>query len=238
MDEIEAAPLAEPSIRVLLAIEQEVVRRGYETMIATVRDVHIDVVSEVSGVEGVLAAVASARPDVVIISSSIAQPGAMEIIRQVTGRGSVAVIMTAAHDYYDSELAQAIQLGASAFLPQNFSAQELVEAILAAQAGHAFLPPSAVRRLFDNFLILPTPQAGSVPEQLRCLSTREVEIVRGIGLGKTNREIARWLSVSEATVKTHVTKTLRKLVARDRMHLAQIAWRLGLVPVLPPQTAV
>lgn len=221
---------ARGSVRVVVAMEDELSRRGLKAIISAEPD--IDIVGEVTSGGEVLRAMGASRPHVVIVASDLPPGAGAEFISQITKARSARVIVVGM-GLHDTDLASAIQTGAGAFLPRTFAGHELVGAVRAVAAGGAYLTPSSARRLFDNFMILPTTTLG-VPAELKCLSSREVEVVRAIGRGAPNRLIARELCLSEATVKSYVTTILRKLDVRDRLQLALLSWRLGLVPVTAP----
>src|SRR5262249_54763262 len=135
---------------------------------------------------------------------------------------------------YDLEepLYAALRAGASGFLLKDAKPADLVEAIRVVAGGEALLAPTATRRLLDRFLatdLLPAAPAGSLDQ----LTEREREVLTLLARGASNAEIADLLTVTEATVKTHVSAVLRKLEVRDRVQAVVLAYDLGLVRPRP-----
>ncbi|MER6171725.1 response regulator transcription factor [Streptosporangium sp. NPDC001681] len=218
--------------RILLVDEQEIARRGVCDIVASESD--LEVVGEVRNGRDALPIAACTRPDVVITAAELPDMDGVEVVRALRGSATcseVAVIVIADRDS-DVVLVNALRAGASGFLVRNCRAGEWLNAIYAVTRGAAYLAPPTIRRLIDNFLILPLMQSPeAIPPELSDLSGRELQVVRAVGLGKSNREIARELSVSEATVKSHVSRILAKLNLRDRIQMAALTWWLGLVPL-------
>jgi DNA-binding NarL/FixJ family response regulator len=137
------------------------------------------------------------------------------------------VVMLTTFDYVEY-VYEALKPGASAFLLKDSPAEQLAEAVRVVAAGDALLHPSITRRLIEDFAHRPTPRSGTPPELSR-LSERELEVMRLLAKGLSNREVASDLFVSEATVKTHVAHILTKLGLRDRAQAVVMAYETGLV---------
>jgi DNA-binding NarL/FixJ family response regulator len=142
----------------------------------------------------------------------------------VTGRARVLILTTFDHDEY---LYEATRAGASGFLLKTVSPAELAHAVRVVAGGHALLDPALIRRLLDDFTRL--PPAGTQPQALAGLTARELEVLRLVGRGLSNAEIAARLVISQATAKTHVANILTKTGARDRVRAVVVAYESGLV---------
>jgi DNA-binding NarL/FixJ family response regulator len=212
-------------IRVVLADDQELVRAGFRVLIESAPDV--EVVGEASEGEGTVRVVAQERPDVVLMD--VRMPGmngieATRRIREVEGSGPRVLILTTFD--LDEYVHQALRAGASGFLLKDSSPKDLLDAIRIIHAGDSLLAPSITRRLIEEFTQRPAPTLNS--GALDSLTEREREVLRLVAAGMSNTEIADRLVVSPATSKTHVSRILTKLGARDRAQLVMIAYETGL----------
>ena len=213
-------------IRVVLADDQELVRAGFRVLIESAPDV--EVVGEASEGEGAVRVVAQERPDVVLMD--VRMPGmngieATRRIREVEGSGPRVLILTTFD--LDEYVHQALRAGASGFLLKDSSPKDLLDAIRIIHAGDSLLAPSITRRLIEEFTQRPEPNLNSAAT-LDSLTEREREVLRLVAAGMSNTEIADRLGVSPATSKTHVSRILTKLGARDRAQLVMIAYETGL----------
>jgi DNA-binding NarL/FixJ family response regulator len=129
---------------------------------------------------------------------------------------------------YDEYVYEALKAGASAFLLKDSPQEQLTAAVRVVAAGDALLHPSITRRLIEDFAARPTPRSGTPPE-LKDLSEREVEVMRLVGRGLSNEEIAANLHLSKDTVKTHVGHIFTKLGLRDRIQAVVMAYETGLI---------
>jgi len=180
------------------------------------------------------------RPDVVLICVDVSDATGMETVRRIaadTQSPAVQVMVLSADDGADHAFA-ALRAGAHGFLPLDIEPAELVRAVRIVARGEAFLSPGATRSLI---LELTTQPGQSVPnpEQLDELTAREREVMALAAAGLSNQEIAERLAVSPATAKTHVSRAMLKLCARDRAQLVALAYKTGLVqprntPTAPP----
>ena len=211
--------------RLLLVDDQELVRTGFRLILNAEAD--LDVVGEAGdGAEAVEAARRLA-PDVVLMDVRMPGVDGIEATRRL-GRlagQSPRVLMLTTFDL-DEYVYDALRAGASGFLLKDAPAAQLVDAIRIVAAGDALLAPSITRRLIAEFVRRPLPtDAPALAE----LTPRELEVLKLIAAGLSNREIAAELFVSEATVKTHVKRVLAKLDLRDRVQAVVLAYRCGLV---------
>jgi DNA-binding NarL/FixJ family response regulator len=218
------------SIRVLLADDQELVRAGF-AMIIDSRD-DLEVVGEAGdGLEAVALA-RSVRPDVILLDVRMPRMDGIEAARQLAATGHPArIIMLTTFDL-DEPVFAALRAGASGFLLKDTRPDDLVAAIRVVARGEALLAPTVTRRLLDRFAgELP---GGRPPPRLDALSDREVEVLTLVAQALSNDEIAERLTLSRATVKTHLSAILTKLGLRDRVQAAVLAYEVGLVRAHPP----
>ncbi|SRR6266536_4036980 len=215
------------TVRVLIADDEEMVRYGFRMILEAQPD--ITVVAEAE--DGISAVEAARRhtPDVVLMDIRMPNMDGLEATRillsSVAPPPRVVVLTTFDRDEYVYE---ALKAGASAFLLKASPPEQLAAAVRVVAAGDALLHPAITKRLIQDFARRPTPREGMAPE-LRGLTEREVEVMRLIARGLSNREIAGRLYLAEATVKTHVVHILAKLGLRDRSQIVVLAYETGLV---------
>ncbi|MEU7865903.1 response regulator transcription factor [Dactylosporangium sp. NPDC049140] len=214
--------MAEP--RVLIADDQALVRTGFR-MILNARGV--DVVGEAAdGVEAVSAAV-RLRPDVVLMDIRMPNLDGLAATRQIVERRpECRIIMLTTFDL-DRYVYAALAAGASGFLLKDVTPEHLAGAVRLVCTGDALLAPSITRRLVERYA------AGAAPSPLHRdlapLTPRELEVLTLMGQGLSNAELAAALTLSEATVKTHVARIFTKLELRDRAQAVVLAYETGLV---------
>jgi DNA-binding NarL/FixJ family response regulator len=214
-------------IRIVLADDQPMLRTGFRMVLGAEAD--LDIVGEAG--DG-LEAVEMARrllPDVVLMDVRMPRLDGLAATRAIVeARLPVRVLILTTFDL-DEYVVGALRAGASGFLAKDVAAGDLLAAIRAVAAGDAVVAPRILRRLLDRFAtFLPDP-APSPPDRLEGLTDREREVLVQLARGLSNAEIARVLSVSETTVKTHVGHVLTKLGLRDRVQAVVLAYETGLV---------
>ena len=215
-------------IRVVLADDQPLVRAGFRMLLDAEDD--IAVVGEADNGAAALDLVRALRPDVVLMDIRMPGVDGLEALRQITGDPAlegvrVLVLTTFELDEYVFE---AVRLGASGFLVKHTQPADLVRAVREVAAGEALLSPSVTRRLIQEFAARPV-RPDLTPPTMDVLTDREREVVALVAQGLTNDEIASELVLSPATARTHVSRAMVKLHARDRAQLVVFAYQSGLV---------
>ena len=213
-------------IRVLVVDDQTLVRSGFRMILDAQDD--IEVVGEAGDGAEALALVRELAPDVVLMDIRMPKLDGLDATRRLLaadGAPRVLVLTTFDADEY---VYAAMKAGASGFLLKDVRAEQLAEAVRTVAAGETLLAPAVTRRLIERFMRRPPPGERR-PEQLAELSERELEVLLLVAQGLSNREIAAALFVSEATVKTHITRVLSKLDLRDRVQAVVLAYECGLV---------
>jgi DNA-binding NarL/FixJ family response regulator len=211
--------------RVVIADDQTLVRSGFRMILGAAG---IPVVAEAADGQEAVTAVLKHRPDVVLMDIRMPEMDGLEATRQILaarpGRDSRIIILTTFD--FDQYVYAALNAGASGFLLKDVSPEQLVAAVRTVRSGDALLAPSITRRLVERF-------AGSdhvaVHRDLSGLTPRELEVLRLLARGMSNAELAAQLTLSEATVKTHVARILAKLQLRDRVQAVVLAYETGLV---------
>ena len=220
-------------IRVALADDQELVRAGFRTLIESAED--LEVVGEAADGEEAVCLVHDQHPDVVLMDVRMPRVDGIEATRRIhdlSGAENVRVLVLTTFDL-DEYVHAALRAGASGFLLKDASPSELLNAIRVIHEGDALLAPSITRRLIEDFAQHPRPEKTSA-SVLQDLTARELEVLMLVARGLSNTEIADELVVSPATAKTHVSRILSKLGARDRAQLVVVAYETGLVSPRSP----
>jgi DNA-binding NarL/FixJ family response regulator len=213
-------------ITVLLADDQALVREGFRLILEVEPD--IEVVGEASnGAEAVEHAIRLA-PDVILMDIRMPELDGIAAVRQLLRAGVRARVLMLTTFDRDDYLYDAMRAGASGFLVKDVRRDQLVHAIRTVSAGDALLAPGLVRRLVEDFCKRPPP-GPETPHRLRNLTERELEVLRHVGRGRSNAEIARDLFLSEATVKTHLAHVMQKQGLRDRVQAVVLVYEAGLV---------
>lgn len=214
-------------VRILLADDQTLIRQGIQTLLELEADLTI-VATAANGHEA-LAAVERSQPDVVLMDIRMPLLDGVAATRQITARfPQVGVIILTTFDD-DEYVFEGLKAGARGYLLKDVDSNEIVQAIRAVAAGEALIQPSIARKVVTEFSRLaaqPTPLASILPEPL---TERERDVLAAITEGLSNREIALRLSITEGTVKNHVSNLLAKLDVRDRTQALIRARELGLV---------
>ncbi|MFF1878997.1 response regulator [Leifsonia sp. NPDC058230] len=214
-------------IRVLLADDQHLVRAGFRALLEA--EDGIDVIGEASTGRQAVAIALETHPDVVLMDIRMPDGDGLWATEQIVGEPALAgthiVIVTTFE--LDEYVAHAITAGASGFLVKDTEPVDLIRAVRVAAAGDALLSPGVTRRLLERVAggLKPAPPTS----ELDALTEREREVLALVGLGLTNGEIGERLFLSPLTAKTHVSRIMTKLDARDRVHLVVVAYESGLV---------
>ena len=216
---------------VVIADDQALVRGGFRMIL---NSAGIQVVAEVADGKAAVAAVLKHKPDVVLMDVRMPGMDGLEATRRILaarstdgaagGAGGPRIIILTTFDL-DQYVYAALTAGASGFLLKDVSPEHLIAAVQLVRTGDALLAPTITRRLVERF----APRAASPGHDLSALTPRESEVLGLIARGLSNAELAATLTLSEATVKTHVARILTKLGLRDRVQAVVLAYETGLV---------
>ncbi len=224
------------SVRVLLADDQTLVRSGFRVLLE--RAEGVDVVGEAGDGAEAVAAARATRPDVVLMDIRMPVVDGLEATRLIAADAALSgtrVIMLTTFDL-DEYVFEALHAGASGFLLKDVEPDDLRAAVRVVAGGDALLSPSITRRLIAEYV----GRAGRerpAPPELGELTGREREVMALVAAGLSNAEIAERLVISHATAKTHLSRILLKLGARDRAQLVVLAYESGLVSPTPRPAA-
>jgi DNA-binding NarL/FixJ family response regulator len=213
------------AVTVVVADDQSAVREGLVLLLGTLPG--IAVIGEAEDGEAAVEAVAAKNPQVVLMDLNMPRCDGVEATRRIRAshpRTQVVVLTTYSDD--DSIIA-ALQAGALGYLTKDATRAEIGRAVLAAAAGQAVLDPAVQQRLLSAAVRAPAAAPAGSASADDDLTPREAEVLRLIAAGKSNREIARALFVSEATVKTHVNRIFAKTGSRDRGQAVHYAYQHG-----------
>lgn len=203
-------------IRVLVVEDHNVVRQGLIALLGVVEN--LQVVGEAAdGVEAI-AQFRKLQPDITLVDLRLPRMGGVEVIQRLRVESPQARFIVLTTYDGDEDIYRALKAGAKAYLLKGMSSEELIATIRAVHAGKSHIPPAIAERLAERM--------GSED-----LTQREFEVLEQIVSGKSNKEIATELDVSESTVKTHINSLLSKLGVTDRTQAATTALRRGIVPL-------
>ncbi|MFF0737926.1 response regulator [Streptomyces chartreusis] len=216
------------TVRVVLADDQTVVRAGFRALLDLTDD--LVVVAEAADGLQAVEVVRLTRPDVVLMD--VRMPGAdgIEATRRIAadpGLDGVRVVMLTTYRV-DAYVFEALRHGAAGFLLKDLEPDELRAAIRTVAAGQSLLAPAVTRSVVEEFARLKGPEAAGA-DRLAVLTEREREVMALVAGGLSNEEIGRALLMSPLTAKTHVSRAMTKLGARDRAQLVVLAYETGLV---------
>ena len=224
------------SVRVLLVDDQPLMLVGLAILIGDTDD--LEVVGQAGDGREAVRLVRELRPDVVVMDIRMPGMDGIEATRQATAEPDPPKVLVLTTFDDDEYVYGALRAGASGFLLKSMALDAILDAIRVVAAGDALIAPSVTRRLIADFAGTSATPAVPAPDteaaQDSCLiaeiTDREREVLALVGQGLSNTEIAERLVISAATAKTHVARLFAKLEARDRVHLAIIAFESGLVP--------
>ncbi|TCO64583.1 response regulator transcription factor [Actinocrispum wychmicini] len=212
-------------IRVVLADDQALVRAGFRMLLEN--EDGFEVVGEAAdGAEAVRLAVAT-KPDIVVMDVRMPGTDGLAATRQITEATDVKVLVLTTFDV-DEYVYEALRGGASGFLLKDTEPVELLHALRVVASGEALLAPTVTRRMIEDFVSRPE-QRRVDSGVLREVTDREREVLALVAGGLSNEEIADHLVISPATARTHVSRVMTKLRARDRAQLVVLAYESGLV---------
>ena len=215
-------------IRVLLADDQALVRAGFRVLLDSAPD--IEVVGEAASGEQALSLAKSSRPDVILMDIRMPNLDGLEATRRVVAdreMAGVRVLILTTFEV-DEYVFEALRSGASGFVVKDIEPTELLQAVRVVARGDALLSPTVTRRLIAEFAGRPEQRRVAAAD-LDVLTEREREVMTLVAAGHTNDEIAAQLFISPATAKTHVSRAMSKLGARDRAQLVVLAYETGLI---------
>jgi DNA-binding NarL/FixJ family response regulator len=208
-------------IDIVLVDDQALIRRGLRLILESEPD--LQVVAEAGDGAAALTAAAQTSPDIVLMDLRMPTMDGIEAIRALP-RATKVLVLTTFSD--DTLIYAALRAGAGGYLLKTAPPEQLITAVRTVAAGEALLDPRITQRLIDHVVAGPPPEAR---QALAVLTERELEVLHGVGRGKSNREIAAQTHLSEATVKTYLGRVLTKTSRRDRAQLVVLAYETGLV---------
>lgn len=218
------------TISVVVADDQTLLRATLRSLIDNMAGFTV-LAEAANGAEAVQAA-RSAHPDVVLMDIRMPEMDGVEATRLITGDPACADVKVLVLTTFDLDelVYAALRAGASGFLLKDAPPEDLLAAIRVVAAGDALLAPAVTRRLITQFAKLtPPPETAMLPATVNRLTRREREVLELVARGRSNAEIAETLVISHATAKTHISRLLAKLGARDRAQLVMIAYETRIV---------
>lgn len=217
-------------IKILICDDQSLFREALRTLLGSYDD--LDVVGEAANGEEALWCAVSLSPDVMLMDLRMPVMDGVEATRRITqlGKGIKVIVLTTFDD--DETVFDGLRAGAVGYLLKDVSSEKLIEAIHAAYNGDYFLLPSITAKVVSEFSKISKPIRKNKDEMMPDpLSPREIEILRVVATGASNKEIADQLFISEGTVKNHLSSILGKLGVRDRMQAILKAKELGIIDI-------
>jgi DNA-binding NarL/FixJ family response regulator len=218
------------TVRVVLADDQPLVRSGLRVLMADHSD--LEVVGEAATGAEAVQLVRDTSPDVVVMDIRMPGMNGIEATRLITaGPATTRVLVLTTFDE-DDHVYGALRAGASGFVVKDMALDDILAAIRVVAAGDALIAPGVTRRLIADFIGRPAAVPERSPRPVEGITEREREVLTLVGRGRSNTEIAEDLFITVATAKSHVSRLLTKLGARDRVQLVITAYEMGLV-ILP-----
>lgn len=209
-------------IRVLIADDHQVVRQGLRFLLS--QEPGIEVAGEAGDGTTALAGIRRLRPDVVLLDLFMPGMDGLAVLAALREEKISAAVLVLTSSQDDEHLVRAVKAGALSYLPKTAGVDQVVESVRAAARGESVLQPAATTRLLQEL------RRGTT-DPLRQLTPRETDVLKALAQGRSNREIAKTLSVTEETVKSHVSSILAKLQLADRTQAAIFALQHHLVPL-------
>ena len=214
-------------IRVAVADDQALVRGGFTVLLRSADD--IEVVGEAANGREAVDLVALERPDVVLMDIRMPEMDGLEATRQITASNAATRVLILTTFDLDEYVFGALRAGASGFLLKDTNPEDLLAAVRVVAEGEALLAPKITRRLIEQYVEQPAAAPSEPPPGLDTLTDREREVLAAVGRGLSNAGIGEELFMSHATAKTHVSRLLAKLDARDRAQLVVLAYESGVI---------
>lgn len=211
------------TIRVLVVDDQSMVRAGFRLLLGDEPD--IEVVAEASNGREAIAQAARLRPDVILMDIRMPELDGLEATRKILASDSDARILILTTFDLDEYVFEGLRAGASGFVLKDDPPEQLIAAVRTIALGEALLSPAVTRRVIRRFSHV---HRQPVPPGVSELTSRELEVFELITRGLSNAEVGQQLFISDTTVKTHVTRLLRKLGVRDRAQAIVLAYQSGL----------
>jgi DNA-binding NarL/FixJ family response regulator len=213
-------------IRILIADDHALMRHGLRGMLDAQSD--MEVVGEAEDGASAVDEAIRLRPDVVVMDIRMPRLDGIEATRRLIAHGGDAfrILILTTFDL-DEYVFEALRAGAAGFMLKDAPPRQMAEAVRSVAAGDALLAPAITRRLIERYVSVPPPEAAR-RERFAALTDRETEILLLLTRGLSNAEIGERLFLSEATVKTHVTRVLQKLGVRDRVQAVVMAYEGGI----------
>ncbi|MFE2581631.1 response regulator [Streptomyces sp. NPDC059378] len=216
------------TVRVVLADDQPLVRSGLRVLMADHSD--LEVVGEAGTGAEAVRLVGELGPDVVVMDIRMPGMDGIEATRLITtGRAATTRVLVLTTFDEDDHVYGALRAGASGFVVKDMALDDILAAIRVVAAGDALIAPGVTRRLIADFVGRPVPVPAPCPRPVEGITEREREVLTLVGRGRSNAEIAEDLYITVATAKSHVSRLLTKLGARDRVQLVITAYESGLV---------
>lgn len=212
-------------VSIVIADDQGMVRRGLVSLLTMEDD--LQVIGEAADGEEAVRLVLELKPNVALLDIRMPVLDGISAMRRIAAAGSNTRLLALTTFDLDEYVFEALRAGASGFLLKDATAEDLAAAVRRVAGGDAVLAPAVTRRVIDAFAFQPPTKRDD--SRLAVLSPREMDVLRLLGRGLSNAEIADTLVLSSATVKTHVSSVLAKLDLRDRVHAAIAAYETGLV---------
>ena len=212
-------------IRVLIADDHKVVRQGLRFLLS--QEPGIEVAGEAADGPAALEAIRSLQPDVMLLDLFMPRMDGIAVLAAIRKEQLTVSVLVLTSSQDDEHLIRAVKAGALSYLPKTAGVDQVIESVRAAARGESVLQPAATARLLREL----RRGAGTGADPLRLLTPRETDVLKALAQGRSNREIARALSVTEETVKSHVSSILAKLGLSDRTQAAIFGLQNHLVPL-------